>query len=189
MRKAERTVSALHQATPIRSSGREPLRNGLSHLTPLAPLEARHSSCCVSGPRADDGTTSPTPPHLPSAPIHLLSSPLPSCACMLSHFSRVWLCDPMDCSPPDSSVHGILQARITGVGCHALLQEIFPVQGSNPHLFCLLHWQVGSLPLAPPGKPCPPPHSPQLFSKGTFGVEGSCNCLPCPKALSLSVLC
>ena len=31
---------------------------------------------------------------------------------MLSHFSRVWLCDPMDCSPPGSSVHGILQARI-----------------------------------------------------------------------------
>ena len=26
--------------------------------------------------------------------------------------SRVWLCDPMDCSPPGSSVHGILQARI-----------------------------------------------------------------------------
>ena len=25
--------------------------------------------------------------------------------------SRVWLCDPMDCSPPGSSVHGILQAR------------------------------------------------------------------------------
>ena len=26
--------------------------------------------------------------------------------------SRVWLCDPTDCSPPGSSVHGILQARI-----------------------------------------------------------------------------
>jgi len=26
--------------------------------------------------------------------------------------SRVWLCDPVDCSPPGSSVHGILQARI-----------------------------------------------------------------------------
>ena len=31
---------------------------------------------------------------------------------MLSHFSHVRLCDPMICSPPDSSVHGILQARI-----------------------------------------------------------------------------
>ena len=33
-------------------------------------------------------------------------------ACMLSHFSRVWLCNPMDGSPPGSSVHEILQARI-----------------------------------------------------------------------------
>ena len=32
--------------------------------------------------------------------------------CALSHFSRVWLPDPMDCSPPGSSTHGILQARI-----------------------------------------------------------------------------
>ena len=40
----------------------------------------------------------------------------------------------------------------TGVGCHALLQGIFPSQESNPCLFHLLHWQAGSLPLAPPGK-------------------------------------
>ena len=26
----------------------------------------------------------------------------------------------------------------TGVGCHSLLQGIFPTQGSNPHLLCLL---------------------------------------------------
>ena len=32
-------------------------------------------------------------------------------ACMLSHFSCVWLCVPVDCSPPGSFVHGILQAR------------------------------------------------------------------------------
>ena len=41
----------------------------------------------------------------------------------------------------------------TEVGCHALLQGIFPTQGSNPRLFCLLHWQAGSLPPVPPGKP------------------------------------
>ena len=33
------------------------------------------------------------------------------------------------------------------------LQGIFSIQGLNLHLSCLLHWQVGSLPLAPPGKP------------------------------------
>ena len=37
--------------------------------------------------------------------------------------------------------------------CQALLQGIFLIQGSNPRLSCLLHWQVGSLPLALPGKP------------------------------------
>ena len=28
-----------------------------------------------------------------------------------------------------------------------------PDPGLNPHLLCLLNWQMGSLPLAPPGKP------------------------------------
>ena len=41
----------------------------------------------------------------------------------------------------------------TGVGCHAPLPGIFPKQGSIPHLLHLLHWQVGSLRLVPPGKP------------------------------------
>ena len=37
-------------------------------------------------------------------------------------------------------------SKNTEVGCHALLQGIFSTQGLNPHLLCLLHWQVGSLP-------------------------------------------
>ena len=41
----------------------------------------------------------------------------------------------------------------TGVGCHFLLQGIFQTQGLSPHLLPLLHWQAGSSPLAPPGKP------------------------------------
>ena len=48
------------------------------------------------------------------------------------------LCDPMDCCPPDSSVHGI-SSKNTGAGCHFLLPGIFLTQGSNPHL---LHWQA-----------------------------------------------
>ena len=32
--------------------------------------------------------------------------------CVLSRFSCVWLCEAVDCSPPGSSVRGILQARI-----------------------------------------------------------------------------
>ena len=63
------------------------------------------------------------------------------------------LCVTMDCSLPGFSVYSVYSpGKNTGVVCHALLQGIFPTQGSNPHLLHL-HWQVGSLPLAPPGKP------------------------------------
>ena len=44
------------------------------------------------------------------------------------------LCNPTDCSPPGSSVHGDSPGKDTVVGCHALLQGIFPTQGSNPGL-------------------------------------------------------
>ena len=61
---------------------------------------------------------------------------------------------------------GLLPARLlcprnslgknTGVGCHFLLQRICPTQGSDPRLLHLLHWQMDSLPLGPPGKPWSP---------------------------------
>ena len=62
------------------------------------------------------------------------------------------LCNPMDCSPPGSSVYGDSPGKNTRVSCHALLQGISPTQGSNQNLLRLLHWQMSSLPLAPPGK-------------------------------------
>ena len=42
---------------------------------------------------------------------------------LLSRFSRVQLFATPDCSLPGSSVHRILQAKNTGMDCHALLQE------------------------------------------------------------------
>ena len=63
------------------------------------------------------------------------------CMCAESLQSCQTRCNPTDCSPPDSSVHGILQARI--LEWIAIL-----TQGSNSHLLCLLHGQLGSLPLA-----------------------------------------
>ena len=42
--------------------------------------------------------------------------------------------DPMDCSPPGSSVHGDSPGKNTRVGCHALFHGIFPTEGSNPGL-------------------------------------------------------
>ena len=59
----------------------------------------------------------------------------------------------MDHSPPGSSVHGILQARILEWVAIPFSKGIFPTQGLVPHLLCLWHWQASSLPLAPLGKP------------------------------------
>ena len=42
------------------------------------------------------------------------------------------LCDPMDWSPPGSSVYGESPGKNSVVSCRALLQGIFPTQGSNP---------------------------------------------------------
>ena len=54
------------------------------------------------------------------------------------------LCEPVDCSPLDSSVHGILQARILEwVGMPSARGS--SQQGSNLHLLGLLHWQAGPI--------------------------------------------
>ena len=103
------------------------------------------------------GLTSPGP----AATLAICDTcPLP-CMCpaqrilsTLSCFSRAPLfVTPMDCSPPGSSVHGDSPGKNTRVACHLLLQGIFLTQGLNLHLLCLLHQQVGSLPLPPPVKP------------------------------------
>ena len=53
--------------------------------------------------------------------------------CLVSQ-SCPTLCNPMDCSPPGSSVHRDSPGKNTGVGCHALLPGIFPTQGLSPGL-------------------------------------------------------
>ena len=52
--------------------------------------------------------------------------------------SRVQLCDPMDCSPPRLLCPWDFPGKNAAVGCHFLLQEIFPTQGLNPGL---LHYR------------------------------------------------
>ena len=80
------------------------------------------------------------------------------------------LCDSMDSSPPGSSVHGILQARILEWVAMRSSRGIFPTQGSNPHLLRLLHWQAGSLPT----------WRPIWSGEQSFGTEpltcGVCHC-------------
>ena len=57
--------------------------------------------------------------------------------------SCLTLCDPMNDSLPVWEPTWDSPGKNTGVGCHFLLQGIFPTQGSNPSLLCLLHWQAG----------------------------------------------
>ena len=54
------------------------------------------------------------------------------------------LCDPMDGNPPGSM-------GFSRRDCHAILQGIFLIQGSNSGPLHFLHWQASSLLLAPPG--------------------------------------
>ena len=56
------------------------------------------------------------------------------CAAAESLQSCLTLCNPMDCSLPASSIPGDSPGKNTGVGCHTLLQGIFPTQELNPHL-------------------------------------------------------
>ena len=72
------------------------------------------------------------------------------CVCAESLQLCLTFHDTRDCSPPGSWDS---PGKSTGMGCHALFQGTFPSQSSNLCLLCLLHWQAGSLPLGPPGKP------------------------------------
>ena len=61
------------------------------------------------------------------------------------------LCDPVDCCPPGSSVHGILQAKILeGFSCPP--PGDLPDANTESSSLHLLYWQAGSLLLVPPGK-------------------------------------
>ena len=66
------------------------------------------------------------------------SSKSSTVACMLSLLSCPALCDPMDVACQAPLLVGFSR-KDTGVGCHVLLQGIFPTQGSNQRLLWLLH--------------------------------------------------
>ena len=84
--------------------------------------------------------------------------------------SILW--DPIDCSPPGSSVHGDSSGKKTGVGCHFLFQGIFPTQGSNLCLLYLLHCRLTLYHLSHKGRPhiyatmCKTASGRQLYSTG-----------------------
>ena len=63
------------------------------------------------------------------------------------------LCNPMDCNLPGSSVLGIFQVSILEWVAMPSSRRSSRLQGSDPHLLCLLNWQADSLPLRHLGSP------------------------------------
>ena len=85
---------------------------------PLSMQFPRHEYC--------NGLPFPSPGDLPDPGIEPVNpSPALSVLCLVTQ-SCPTLCN------SGSSVHGVSPDKNTGVGCHALLHGIFPVQGSNP---------------------------------------------------------
>ena len=78
------------------------------------------------------------------SPFVMKNSPIPElCSAWSTAQLGLTFCDPKDCSPPGSSVHGDSPGKNTGMGCHALLQGIFSTQGLNPdflHCRQILYW-------------------------------------------------
>ena len=85
--------------------------------------------------------------------------PMCDVLCLIAQSCPI-LCDPMDCSPPGSSLHGDSPGKITGVGCHALLQGIFKPR--SPTL------QADSLPSNHEGNPRILEWVAYPFSRGSF---------------------
>ena len=92
------------------------------------------------------------------------------CVCAKSLQLCLTLCDPMDCTPPGSSVHGDSPGKNTGVDCHALLQGDLPDLGILPESLVFHCVQFSSVTQSCPTLrshglqlPCPSP-SPQVCS-------------------------
>ena len=62
-----------------------------------------------------------------------LPTRLPAMLCLVAQLCLT-LCDPVDCSPPGFSLHGLLKARILGWVAMPFSRGIFPTQGPHPGL-------------------------------------------------------
>ena len=103
-----------------------------------------------------------------SCPPHISASPSLKCVCELSR-SAMSLCDPMDCSPPGSSVHRISQARILEQVAISFSRDI-PAPGIKPEF---LYLAVRFFTTELPGKPlhqCEPPLTAMILVSNTMCV-------------------
>jgi len=103
----------------------------------------------------------------------------PICAWVVAQ-SCAPLCDPLDCSPPGSSVQGISQARLLEWVAIFLLQGISPAQRLNPCLLCILHCRLSLYLLSHWGSPWAP-----IFAKSYFRCWENSNAMPRTVSLCL----
>ena len=123
---------------------------GIALSTRLLSLHRKEQrQACVGSPPLTASRMCALPPSEASSQQHLVNHVcVSSVASVMSDSLRSYGPQPV----------GLLCAldspgKDAGVGCYDLLQGIFPQEESIPCLLCLLHWQQGSLQLAPPGKP------------------------------------
>ena len=120
---------------------------------------------------------------LEMAPVHtghalrlaLLAAATPACLHPKSLQSCSTLCDPMDCSPSGSSVHGIFQARILKCIATPFSRKGDPSPGSpdpgiEPGPPAL---QADSLPPEPPEKQCRRPRFDPWSGRSPGGEQGN----------------
>ena len=106
-------------------------------LTFCNPMDCSPPGSSVHGifqARYWNGLLFPSPGDLPNPGIEPTSPASPALVKVLVAQSCLTLCDPMDYSPPGSSVHGDSPGKNTGMHSHSLLQRIYLTQGSNPGL-------------------------------------------------------
>ena len=83
---------------------------------------------------------------IPETLLSFINSLRAKLACLLSPFSRVWLCDPMDHGPPGSPVHGILQASILEWMAISFSSDKVWSEWSEVAQLCLTLWPHGLQP-------------------------------------------
>ena len=132
----------------------KPHISGLSDRTKSKGSFLRKKGRAWSTEKSSVGTRRHSPP-----------SNSPCCGCCLVTQSRPTLCDPMDYSPPGSSVHGILQARILKwVAMPSSRGPLQPRDLPNPGSPAL---QADSLPVSHQGGPLKDPKPSKLDSLWT----------------------
>ena len=120
---------ALVAACGIFSCVMQTLRSSAWDLVPWPGTEPRAPA--LGAQSLSHWTSKEVPWRLSFKPFFPLSSSPSStgCLCVLrvcSCSAILTLCDPMDCFPPGPSVYGTSPGKDTGVGCHSLLQVVFP---------------------------------------------------------------